>query len=107
MSITYDDFKKIDLRVGKIKEVTEHPNADRLYVIKVDMGDREKQVVAGIRNSYKKEDLVGKLVIIVDNLETAMLRGIESQGMLLASSDDTGLSIVTLDGERKLGSVVK
>lgn len=107
MAVNYEDFKKLELRVGRIKEVNDHPNADRLYVVIVDMGDKIKQVVAGIKNFYKKEDLVGKQVVIVDNLESATLRGVESQGMLLASSDDTGMSIVTLDGERKLGSVVK
>ena len=104
---TYEDFKKIEFRVGKVKEVTEHPNADKLYVVMVDLGDRTKQVVAGIRNFYKKEDLVGKFVVVVDNLDPAMLRGVESNGMLLAASDDTGLSIVTLDKEVKLGSIVK
>jgi len=104
---TYDDFKKLEFRVGKVKEVTEHPNADRLYVITVDLGDRTKQVVAGIRNSYTKEALIGKLVVVVDNLDPAMLRGVESNGMILAASDDAGLSIVTLDKEVKLGSVVK
>lgn len=104
---TYEDFKKLEFRVAKIKEVAEHPNADRLYVITVDLGDRTKQIVAGIRNFYKKEDLVGKSVVVVDNLDPAMLRGVESNGMLLAASDDTGLSIITLDKEIKLGSVVK
>ena len=105
--ITFEDFKKLELKVARIKEVNEHPNADRLYVITVDFGDRTKQVVAGIRNSYKKEELVGREVVVVDNLEPAMLRGVESQGMILAASDDEGLSIITLDRERKLGSIVK
>ena len=104
---TYEDFKKIEFRVAKVKDVIEHPNADKLYVVTVDLGDRTKQVVAGIRNFYKKEDLIGKFVIVVDNLDPAMLRGVESNGMLLAASDDAGLSIVTLDKEVKLGSVVK
>ena len=104
---TYEDFKKLEFRVAKIKEVADHPNADRLYVVTVDLGDRTKQVVAGIRNFYKKEDLIGKLVVVVDNLDPAMLRGVESNGMILAASDDAGLSIVTLDKEVKLGSIVK
>ncbi len=93
--------------MGKIKEVVEHPNADKLYVVTVDLGDRTKQVVAGIRNFYKKEDLIGKFVVVVDNLDPAMLRGVESNGMILAASDDAGLSVITLDKEVKLGSVVK
>ncbi|MFH1189620.1 MAG: hypothetical protein V1682_02885 [Candidatus Omnitrophota bacterium] len=104
---TYDDFKKLEFKVGKIKEVTEHPNADRLYVIIVDLGDKTKQVVAGIRATYKKEDLIGRQVVVVDNLDAALLRGIESQGMILAASDENGSSIVTLARETKLGSVVK
>ncbi len=105
--ITIDDFRKIELKVAEIKEVTEHPNADRLYVIKVDLGDRIKQIVAGIRGAYSKEDLIGKQVIVVDNLEPAVLRGVESQGMLLAASDDTGLAIVSPVKQIKLGSTVK
>lgn len=104
---TYDDFKKIEFRVAKIKDVVEHPNADRLYIVTVDLGDRTKQVVAGIRNSYKKEDLIGRQVVVVDNLDPAVLRGVESQGMILAASDENGSSIVTLARETKLGSVVK
>ena len=104
---TYEEFRKIELKIAKIKEVNDHPNADKLYVIVVEVGDRTKQVVAGIKNFYKKEDLIGKLVVVVDNLDPAMLRGVESNGMILAASDDVGLSIVTLDKEIKLGGVVK
>lgn len=105
--ITIEDFRKIELKVAKIKEVQEHPNADKLYVIIVDLGDRTKQVVAGIRGSYQKEQLVGKEVVLVDNLEPAILRGIESQGMLLAASDESGIVIVGPEREVKLGSIVK
>lgn len=104
---TYEEFKKLEFKVAKIKEVTEHPNADKLYVITVDLGDKTKQVVAGIRNSYKKEDLLGRQVVVVDNLDPAMLRGVESQGMILASSDENGIAVVGPDREMKLGSIVK
>lgn len=104
---TYDDFKKLEFKVGKIKEVTEHPNADRLYVIMLDMGDKTKQVVAGIRASYAKEDLIGRQVVVVDNLDAAVLRGVESQGMILAASDENGIAIVSPAREMKLGSIVK
>ena len=104
---TYDDFKKLEFKVAKIKDVVEHPNADRLYIVTVDLGDKTKQVVAGIRNSYKKEDLIGRQVVVVDNLDPAVLRGVESQGMILAASDENGSSIVTLARETKPGSVVK
>jgi methionyl-tRNA synthetase len=104
---TIEEFKKLELRVGEIKEVKDHPNADRLYVITVDLGDKTKQVVAGIKISYKKEDLVGKQAVVVDNLEPAVLRGVESQGRILAASDEAGIAIVSPDKKMKLGSIVK
>lgn len=104
---TIDDFKKLELKVAEIKEVNDHPNADRLYVITVDFGDRTKQIVAGIKKSYLKEDLIGKHVVVIDNLESAVLRGVESQGMLLAASDEEGIVIVSPQRKVKLGSIVK
>ena len=105
--ITIDDFRKLVLKVGTIKEVNDHPNADRLYVVQVDVGGVVKQLVAGIRASYAKETLVGKQVIVVDNLEPALLRGVESQGMLLAASDEAGVAVVTPDRPVVAGSTVK
>jgi methionine--tRNA ligase beta chain len=105
--VTLEEFNKIELKVAEIKEVNEHPNADKLYVIVIDLGDKRKQVVAGIKGSYAKEELVGKQVVVVDNLEPATLRGVESQGMLLATSDETGLSIISPQRKVKLGSIVK
>ena len=95
------------MKIAVIKEVVEHPNADRLYVIIVEVGDKTKQIIAGIKPSYKKEDLIGREVILVDNLDPAMLRGVESQGMILAASDEKGHSIVIPDREVALGSIVK
>ncbi|MBU4346793.1 MAG: methionine--tRNA ligase subunit beta [Candidatus Omnitrophica bacterium] len=105
--VTFEDFKKLELRVAKIKEVKDHPDADRLYVITIDLGDKTKQVVAGIKNYYKKEDLIGRQVVAVDNLEPATLRGVESQGMLLAAQDKQGICIIAPDREVQLGSTVK
>ncbi|MCX5711286.1 MAG: methionine--tRNA ligase subunit beta [Candidatus Omnitrophica bacterium] len=104
---TIEDFRKLELKVAQIKEVNDHPNADRLYVITLDVGDKTKQVVAGIKANYLKEDLVGKLVVLVDNLDSAVLRGVESQGMILAASDEEGITIVSPEKPKKLGSVVK
>jgi len=101
------EFKNIELKVAQIREVNDHPNADRLYVISVDLGDKCKQIVAGIKKSYNKEELVGKQVVVVDNLEPAVLRGIESQAMLLATEDDEGICIVSPERKTKLGSIVK
>ena len=102
-----EDFKKLELKIAEIKEVSDHPNADKLYIITIDLGDKTKQIVAGIRSFYKKEDLIGKQVVVVDNLEPAVLRGVESQGMLLAASDEAGIVIVSPGRKMKLGSTVK
>jgi len=104
---TIEEFRRLELKIGQIKEVTDHPNADRLYVITVDLGDKTKQLVAGIRSSYQKEELLGKQVVVVDNLESAVLRGVESQGMLLAASDEQGIAIISPARNVKLGSVVR
>ena len=66
--ITYDDFAKLELRVAKVVEARPHPNADKLVLLQVDVGDQQKQIVAGIRQHYTPEQLVGKLIVIVDNL---------------------------------------
>jgi len=105
--INIDDFKKLELKIAEIKEVTEHPQADRLYVLKVDVGGVEKQIVAGIRSGYAKEELVGRQVVLVNNLEPAILRGVESQGMLLAASDEQGVCIVSPLRRVVTGSTVK
>lgn len=102
-----DDFRKIELKVAEIKEVTEHPNADKLYVVKIDLGGEERQIVAGIRNFYAKEDLIGKQVVVVANLDPAVLRGVESQGMLLAASDENGIVIISPEKKLRSGSTVK
>lgn len=104
---TYEEFRKIELRVAEIKEVFEIEGANKIYRLIVDVGDKQKQIVAGIKQYYKPEDLIGKQVVIVDNLEPAVIRGIESNGMLLAASDDQGVCIVSPSRPTKLGSIVK
>ena len=104
--ITIDDFRKLEFRVAQIKEIKEHPNADKLYLVQVDVGGELKQLVAGIRKAYTKEELVGKKIIIVNNLEPATIRGEISNGMLLAASDGQGMAVLTIDKEVALGSKV-
>ncbi|MFA5063305.1 MAG: methionine--tRNA ligase subunit beta [Candidatus Omnitrophota bacterium] len=104
---TIDDFRKIELKVAQIKEVSEHPNADKLLILTLDLGDKTKQVVAGIRSAYTRETLLGKYVVVVDNLDPAVLRGVESQGMVLAGSDESGVVIISPERPLKLGSIVK
>lgn len=105
--ISFEDFKKLELKVAQIKEVIDHPDADKLYVITVDLGGKLKQIVAGVKGFYKKEELVGKQIVLVDNLEPAKLRGIESQGMLLAAQDSEGICIISPERKVTLGSMVK
>lgn len=102
-----EEFKKLELIIAQIKDVQDHPNADRLYVLKVDTGTEEKQIIAGIRKYYTKEELIGRKVVIVNNLEPAVIRGETSNGMVLAASDDNTLSILCLDRDVKVGSIVK
>jgi len=96
-TIKFDDFKKIDLRVGKILEVEEIEGADKLYLLTVDIGDETRKLVAGIKKWYKREELVGKTIVVAVNLEPKVIRGIESKGMLLATLFDTQLSVLTTD----------
>lgn len=107
MTISIQDFSEIDLRVAEIKAVEEHPNADKLLILKVDAGDGEKQLVAGIKNHYSAEELIGRKIIIVNNLAPAVLRGVESQGMLLAAKDDDKVVLLTAEKDVKPGSRVQ
>jgi methionyl-tRNA synthetase len=88
--ITYDDFAKIDLRVATIVEAMEHPNADRLVKLQIDLGEEKRQICAGIKAYYSPEELIGKQIIVVANLAPRKIRGEESNGMLLAASNMEG-----------------
>jgi len=106
--ITIDDFLRVDLRVGTIRKAEPHPNADRLVVLSVDLGEEtERQLVAGIRTAYAPESLVGKQIVVVANLKPAKLRGVESRGMILAASDDSGVHVLAPDAPTAPGSKVK
>ena len=96
-SIAYEDFAKVELRVAKVLEARPHPNADRLMLLQVDVGDVQKQIVAGIRQHYTPEQLVGKLIVVVNNLAPAMLRGETSNGMLLAATSGEQVILLTAD----------
>ena len=86
--ISIDDFKKIDLRVAKITAAQRVEGSEKLVKLQVDVGEGQRQIVAGIGLAYDPADLIGKEIIIVANLEPRALMGIESQGMLLAASND-------------------
>jgi methionyl-tRNA synthetase len=85
-TVAYEDFAKLDLRIGKVLEVANHPNADKLFVLKVDLGGEQRQIIAGLRPFCPPESLLGKLVVVVANLLPRKMRGLESAGMILAAS---------------------
>lgn len=105
--ITIEEFKKLDIRIARIKSVADHPNADRLYVVRLAIGEEDREVVAGIKKSYSKEELVDKLVVVVGNLEPAIIRGVESKGMILATQDGETLAVLSPDRPVAPGSIVK
>ena len=98
--ITIEDFSKIELVVGTIIRVCAHPNADKLMVLEVDVGEATRQLVAGLKGHYEADDLVGRQIVVVANLQPADLRGMESQGMLLAAQD--GDRVVILQPAEKV-----
>lgn len=103
-----EDFQKLVLKTGVIVEAQDHPNADRLLVLKVDIGEpTPRQFVAGIKGSYQASALVGKPVVVVANLKPASLRGVESQGMVLAASEGSSLVLIGPERPIRAGSPVK
>lgn len=111
--IAFEDFAKVDLRVARIVEAEEHPNADRLLKLKLDDGSGEpRQICAGIKGHYEPSELVGRSIVIVANLEPRTIRGEESRGMLLAASDaakgaeDRSVVLLSPMGEIGAGATV-
>lgn len=104
--ITIEDFKKLDVRIGRVIEAKDHPNAQRLLVLKVDIGGEIRQLVAGIKSSYAPESLVGKSIVVLCNLQPANLRGVESNGMLLAASHECKITLLVPEEALPPGSKV-
>lgn len=106
--VSFEDFKKLSIKIAKIKEIKEHPNADKLYILKIDLGNNdEREVVAGIKKAYTIEELKDKLVAVVDNLSPVIIRGVESRGMILAAQDGEKIVVISPDKEVSPGAVVK
>jgi methionine--tRNA ligase beta chain len=105
--IQYDDFAKIDLRVATILKAEPHPNADKLLVLQVDLGGSQRQILAGVRAYYDPATLVGRQIIVVANLAPRQMRGLESQGMLLAASDDGKSTLALLSPEKPMPAGAK
>lgn len=104
--IKFSEWKNLILKVGKIIEVEDMENADKLYKLKIDLGEEQRTLVAGLKKYYSKEDLQNKKVVVFCNLEPKELRGVESKGMLLAAvnSDESKVRLLEPDGEIELGS---
>jgi methionyl-tRNA synthetase len=105
--IVFDDFLKLQLKTGIVKTAVEHPDADKLLLLKVDIGDKEIQLVAGIRAAYSPADLVGKQIAVLTNLEPREIRGQISQGMLLAAQGSQGVSLLIPDKNVEAGSLIR
>ncbi len=113
--MTIDEFQKVDLRVGKIVAAERIPNSEKLVKMQVDLGNADpggvsgiRQVLAGVGKAYAPEDLIGKEIIVVANLEPRMLMGEESRGMLLAASDAEGIPVIlTVEKPVPPGTIIK
>ena len=104
--INFDDFSKLNIRVGKIISAEDVEGSNKLIKMKVDIGDEERQIVAGISKYYSLDELTNKTVIVLINLEPRKIFGIESQGMLLASIDEDKVSLLQTDKEMVPGSEI-
>jgi methionyl-tRNA synthetase len=105
--VSIEEFAKLDLRTGKVIEAEKIEKSDKLLKLKVDLGGEQRQVVAGIAESYSPESVLGKQVVIVANLKPAKLMGELSEGMILAANCKSGLFLATFDHEVEPGNPVK
>ena len=102
-TVSYADFKRLELVVATVISVEPHPNADKLYVLKVNLGTEERQLVAGLKPYYTPEQLIGRQIVVVANLEPKPLRGVESRGMLLAAQHaDKPDEVIVVSPERPM-----
>ncbi len=108
VTVSYEEFQRLDLRAGKVLEVEKAPGSDKLYRLQIDLGEETpRQVVAGLAENFAPEDIQGKTVVVVANLEPATIRGIRSYGMILAVGEDKPLALVVADQEVPAGSKVR
>ena len=106
--ITYHEFEKLELRVAEVLEAERVAGADKLLKLKVDLGGEQREMVAGVAQQFGPEELVGRKVVVVANLEPATIRGIQSHGMILAATEGrTPLALVTVDRDCPSGSLVR
>lgn len=106
MEVTIEDFQKFEILIVEIKKVEDIPGSDKLYKMIIDIGNKEKTIVAGIKECYKKEDLIGKQIVFLNNLKPATIRGVTSHGMLLATNENGKPILLTTDKKVRVGSKV-
>ena len=105
--VSFEEFSKLDLRIAKIEEVEEIEGSDKLYKLTISLGEEKRTLVAGIKKYYKKEELVGKKIVVIANLEPKVIKGVTSQGMLLAATSKNGdVSLLVPDKEVEEGSKI-
>ncbi len=104
--INFEDFVKIDLRIGKIIEAEKVEGSSKIIKTTVDLGEEKRQILAGIGKFYTPEELINKIVIVVANLSPKKIMGMDSEGMILAVKDDNNLSLLGADKEIKIGSKI-
>ncbi|MBI4175838.1 MAG: methionine--tRNA ligase subunit beta [Candidatus Aenigmarchaeota archaeon] len=104
--ISYEEFSRMNMRVAEVLSAEKVKGADKLIRLEVDIGDGKRQIVAGIAGRYEPDTLVGKKIIVLENLEPKKLRGIQSNGMLLAAGAEEELVLLTVDGDIMNGAKV-
>ena len=104
--IKFEEWEKFDFRIAEIVEAKEHPDADKLLVLKVKIGNEKRQLVAGIKGQYELEELEGKKVVVFTNLEPVELRGVKSDGMVLAAVDNDKVSLLIPENDVESGSKI-
>lgn len=103
MHVSFEEFKKLDIRIAKVLKVEDHPNADKLYLVTAEIGNSQtRTLVAGIKSFYSKEELVGKSVVVITNLQAATIRGVASNAMILAASDKDKKHLVVLTPDKPI-----
>ena len=105
--VTIDDFKKIELKIARILSAEKIQDADKLLRLEIDLGSEKRQIVSGIAQSYTPEQLIGKQIVVISNLQPRTLKGVESNGMLLAGQDENGISLLIPDRELPDGTGIK
>ncbi|MDN5358371.1 MAG: methionyl-tRNA synthetase [Candidatus Diapherotrites archaeon] len=105
--VSYDEFAKLDIRVALVKKVEDIPGSKKLYKLIVDLGDEERTLVAGLKGIYSPEELEGRKIVVLANLEPKKLMGVTSQGMLLAADDGENVALLLPDRDVKVGARVR